>query len=215
MFSAGPRKLLRSGYNAIDSGLCDAAKFHLATVGMADASAIGRLWVDYDVDLFIPQTGLGGYALSALTQTLHPTADVVMAIDSNWHTLPLTSITQNLYTTMATAGRIELPRGIYSISGVIHLTTSAENTATFNLQPAYNSEASGTTCAPTGYAQLQRMRLATSPGVGSMASFPFKFIVRIDADGDYIALIYNNYSTPGAGTFTIYKIGTIVEITPL
>jgi hypothetical protein len=55
MFPSGPRKLVRSANVAGDANLYDAANFYVCTVEEANADAIGKLWVDYDVELFVPQ----------------------------------------------------------------------------------------------------------------------------------------------------------------
>ena len=51
------RKLTRSGAVAgADYTNFDVGKFYLITSGMADTSTVGRLWVSYDVVLYIPQS---------------------------------------------------------------------------------------------------------------------------------------------------------------
>ncbi len=55
MFPQGPRKLLRSANIAGDANLYDVANFYLCTVEEAGTDAIGKLWVDYDVEFFVPQ----------------------------------------------------------------------------------------------------------------------------------------------------------------
>jgi hypothetical protein len=57
MFPNGRRKFVRSGsVGAEDLKLYDAANFFLCTLEQIGASAIGKLWVEYDVDFFTPQT---------------------------------------------------------------------------------------------------------------------------------------------------------------
>lgn len=55
MFPTGPRKFIRSAAIGGDINLYDALRFYLCTVAESDTSAIGKLFVDYDVELFIPQ----------------------------------------------------------------------------------------------------------------------------------------------------------------
>lgn len=60
MFPNGQRKFVRSsGVGLEDLKLYDAANFFLCTVEEANANAIGKLWVEYDVDFFTPQTHSG------------------------------------------------------------------------------------------------------------------------------------------------------------
>lgn len=55
MYPSGPRKLIRGGNVAGDTNLYDSAIFYMCTTDGADTSLIGKLWVDYDVELFVPQ----------------------------------------------------------------------------------------------------------------------------------------------------------------
>jgi len=57
MFPMGPRKYIRTGATVTASDLktYDAGTLFLCLVSCADTSTIGKLWVEYDVDLFIPQ----------------------------------------------------------------------------------------------------------------------------------------------------------------
>lgn len=55
MFPLGPRKQIRSGTIAGDYTTYDAGKLFVCTVG-SSTNSIGKLWVDYDVELFVPQT---------------------------------------------------------------------------------------------------------------------------------------------------------------
>jgi hypothetical protein len=55
MFAVGPRKYIRSGA-AMNLRTSDAGIFHVATVGCAtDVNVIGKVWVEYEVEFFIPQ----------------------------------------------------------------------------------------------------------------------------------------------------------------
>nr|URG17122.1 MAG: coat protein [Narnaviridae sp.] len=59
MFALGPRKQIRSSNIAGDTTVYDAGVMHacLAFVGAAPSNqSVGKLWVDYDVELFVPQT---------------------------------------------------------------------------------------------------------------------------------------------------------------
>jgi hypothetical protein len=59
MFPTGPRKFIRNAASFIpyqDDRLTYAGTVVVGTVGQADGSAIGKLWVDYDVELFVPQS---------------------------------------------------------------------------------------------------------------------------------------------------------------
>lgn len=58
MFPLGPRKQIRTGTQSGDLSVYDAGVFRVCTVGQAAAAEVGELWVDYTIDLFVPQTSL-------------------------------------------------------------------------------------------------------------------------------------------------------------
>lgn len=52
----GPRKFTRSISTSGDSRTFDFGRLYLATVGMAGATDVGKIFVEYDIELFVPQT---------------------------------------------------------------------------------------------------------------------------------------------------------------
>lgn len=61
MFPFGPRKQLRSANVAGDTSLYDAGRLFVCVNGESSTAEIGRLWVDYDVELFVPQNSPPSY----------------------------------------------------------------------------------------------------------------------------------------------------------
>jgi hypothetical protein len=55
MFPSGSRKYIRDGNAAGDIRLYDSGTLFVCTLDQADTSAIGKLWVTYDVEFFVPQ----------------------------------------------------------------------------------------------------------------------------------------------------------------
>lgn len=55
MFPFGPRKLVRSSVVPGDMNLYDVGNLYVSTVGEADATTIGKLWVEFDVEFFVQQ----------------------------------------------------------------------------------------------------------------------------------------------------------------
>ncbi len=51
----GPRKFVRSGSEAGDIKNYDALNLFIGTTEFAAPASIGKLWVDYEVELFVPQ----------------------------------------------------------------------------------------------------------------------------------------------------------------
>lgn len=90
MFAFGPRKLIRPGNVAGELNLYDAANFFLCTMEEADASLIGKLWVDYDVEFFVPQNSISessmalttSYGGKAANQTFTTNVAALLQLDS-------------------------------------------------------------------------------------------------------------------------------------
>ncbi len=61
MFAVGPRKYLRQSNVPGDMNLYDCGNFYVTTSGTADTSEIGRLYVEYDVELFVAQNSPADY----------------------------------------------------------------------------------------------------------------------------------------------------------
>lgn len=59
-FSVGNRKFIRDGVVVGNLTTYDTCKFYASTIGMiAGAAVVGKLWVDYDIEFFVPQTKTG------------------------------------------------------------------------------------------------------------------------------------------------------------
>jgi len=90
MFPFGPRKMTRSSVVAGDMNLYDSGALYVSTTGEVDASLIGKLWVDYEVELFVPQNSpedsLGAsraaWATKESTQTYTTNTEASMQFDA-------------------------------------------------------------------------------------------------------------------------------------
>jgi len=67
MLGQVPRKTVRNGTIAGDMAMYDSANFYVCTVGMVDTSNVGKLWVDYEVEFFVPQSAPTTYLPSQAT----------------------------------------------------------------------------------------------------------------------------------------------------
>jgi len=76
MISMGPRKFIRSGSVGVaDLKTYDVGQLFVGLAGCTDTSTIGKLWVEYDVELYVPQNpgtssvviGVGSTSLYYLT----------------------------------------------------------------------------------------------------------------------------------------------------
>lgn len=68
MFPLGPRKQIRIGNITGDYTTYDAGRFFVCTKGQTSAAEIGKLWVDYDIELFVPQSS-GAQSISSAVST--------------------------------------------------------------------------------------------------------------------------------------------------
>jgi len=71
LITPGPRKFIRSAAIAGDIKNYDALNFFLATVEEADGSSIGKLWVDYEVELHVPQNSPSDLAPKRVSMFVH------------------------------------------------------------------------------------------------------------------------------------------------
>jgi len=144
MLGCTTRKFIRQGVNGEDSQLCDSGRVYVCTVGMADASAVGRLWVDYSVSLILPQMPQV-LPHSALYQMLTVNNDTTMVRDGNWQYLDLISQTTQHYSQDLAAypHRLTFRRGIYRISGQVQVNLSGTGLGVLNIEFTCNSETEG------------------------------------------------------------------------
>jgi hypothetical protein len=124
MFPIGPRKQVRAQALPGDLQAYDAGKLTVGTVGMADASSVGKLWVEYDVELFVPESSPNTHVNTSASVYIKNSGQVVS-------TGAQTAIT---WTTAQDglglgnfngSGVLTLPLGFYRISGVLNITDNA------------------------------------------------------------------------------------------
>jgi hypothetical protein len=131
MFPMGPRKYIRTGLiSSTDLKTYDAGQVFVCAVSCDDTSALGKLWVDYEVELHIPQNpsnagsgNIGGFAAYQLIggdQALSTgTAEDVVFDGENYNTLGITNA----------SGTYTIPPGSYFVSAVV-TAGGYESTAT-------------------------------------------------------------------------------------
>lgn len=125
MFPIGPRKYLRTGNVTGDLKTYDAGTFFLATSDCGGTPGLGKLWVHYDVDLFVPQTSPAG-------SVARQTAGYYLANQQN---LTSTISTSVLYDTVWSSafgitgpdvsGVFTMPAGVFAINSVVTMADSA------------------------------------------------------------------------------------------
>lgn len=119
MFFSGPRKQIRTANISGDLNIYDAARLYVSTVGQADTSVIGNLYVDYDVELFVPQSsplnGTSPISSSLYTSIIPQTVTTGIATPANFDDV--------LYDPLGfgspTAGVFTPPSGNYLLQGFV------------------------------------------------------------------------------------------------
>jgi len=121
MFPVGPRKFVRSGAVAYaDYKAYDCGRLHVCVAEQDNTDNVGKLWVDYEVELFVPQNdtspptlaqgSVSGYQIGA-AQTVS-TGALTTANFSTVAFNPL-GITDN------GSGSFTLPKGLYEVHAEI------------------------------------------------------------------------------------------------
>jgi len=127
MHSLGPKKFVRTGpVFGSDIKTYDVANFYLGTTGQANTDPIGKLWIDYDIEFFVPQSAnLTGTPVPTMTSEFWKDADenLVTGVAT-----PLTfnSLDFNPLAIVVTSGnQFRLPRGAWRIQAHVWIDVTA------------------------------------------------------------------------------------------
>ncbi len=126
MHELGPRKFVRSHLVGGDIRTMDVGNFYVSTIEEADGSAIGKLWVDYDVELFVPQLEASSTPKPVTASYFYVDASTsfstgVAAPVSNW------TASANFLAVSETNGVFTPPAGVYEIEATVSYSdTSVE-----------------------------------------------------------------------------------------
>lgn len=132
MFPMGPRKFIRSSRHSGDLRTYDAGNFFLCTVGEIGTDAIGKLWVEYDVELFVPQTesdGVHGTETSFYCENKAQTyatgvAAVFAEVNEIYDGLKLGTVAAGVWTP---------PAGAYNVTAYFKIKDTAAEACTANI----------------------------------------------------------------------------------
>ncbi len=139
MHALGPRKFVRSNpVVGADIKTYDVANLFLCTVEETGASAIGKLWVEYDVEFFVPQSSVAsgaptsGSSTSFYSQHAAQTIATATPTAVAWDTL----ISDPIGIGASAAGVFTPPQGAYRVEAFVCVTDSAAEAfnATIELQ---------------------------------------------------------------------------------
>jgi len=175
MHAIGPTKFVRSGALAANQDVktYDAGNFFLATI---DGTAVpwGKLWVEYDVTLFTPQTppeGGGALAAQGLSAATPTSADFLPA--------PVTSALNSVALTTPSPGTETL---VFNEAGRFLVVYTATGTTVTE------------TAAPVGAAGLTFVAASNSSAGSGTAAYKFSAIVNVVVNSQ---LIFNNTIVAG------------------
>lgn len=128
MFPIGPRKLIRSALIGSDQNIYDVAALYVSTVDGADTNVIGKLWVDYDVEFYVPQNSpsdlTGPSKMSHFRNAATQTFSTTLQANHNWDTI----VADPLKIGAAVSGVFTPKAGVYLIQAQITFSDSAAET---------------------------------------------------------------------------------------
>ncbi len=137
MFGIGPRKYVRSGLVVgTDQKTYDGAQVFVCTVGQADTSSIGKLWAEYDVEFFVPQTITSGAISSPSTFAQFNLSAAQGLTTGVAATLAFDQVVINALGIVNSSGTFTLPQGNWHILMEVAATggTSALQSLQGNLE---------------------------------------------------------------------------------
>lgn len=146
MYPMGPKKQVRYFNIPGDLNVYDVGNLYVCTKGQLDATEIGKLWVDYEVEFYIPQsTPITPYPRDMTIVTMTPSALTPADGVSEIAWLPLDPVTNPLDLSLdsKTSTQITLPKGAYSIGISTHIGTTSDATATLDVDPHLNGVSIG------------------------------------------------------------------------
>lgn len=198
MFSLGNRKNVRNAQISGELNIYDAGRLYICTEGQADTSAIGNLWVDYVVELAIPQ--------SSPLMDLYPAATSIYDLNSAQTITKATPTAIHFETQYdainfgtASSGVFTPPAGVYWLSGFVGCGNSANELFTGTCYVTKNGAQSSIICTLD----------SAGTAVGPSLNFQINDIVSCNGT-DQIAVVVNiNGAT---GTLTAYDQGSSLTV---
>ncbi len=184
------KKKVRGGPVGGDLILYDACTINVGTVSCADTSALGQLWVYYDIEFYSRQVeptlrvSPSLAVFSNTGQTLTTTVNAIVDFD--------TIVVNGLGATYSSSGTITLEPGSYVLTGEVPLQDSANESYSLTLTVFVN----GAALSPS-QTTLGSMSAGTA---GTAITVPFTFYVS-QSDQFDLTIIANG--SGAAGTLTI------------
>lgn len=107
-----PKYLTRSSSVAGELGIYDVGTLYIVTGGQATSSAIGELWVEYDVEFYIPQTNRPGALVARNNAVYNYLNDITYTAPL---TVPYSNTVYNPFGFINTAGVISGVAGVFTV----------------------------------------------------------------------------------------------------
>lgn len=191
MFPLGPRKFIRSGnVPGADLKTYDAANLIFGVVDFASSAAIGKLWVEYEVEFFVPQTAGSGNSISSASTVATSTVGTTFVSTVYKELLFDTNISDGLSLGTPVAGVYTLPAGKYFVSA----SASFKDTSAESFYGVLTIYKNGTFVSPSVSNQFAAAALAS--GIENLTVFGY-----VESDGTDTLSIAAKL-TGAAGTLT-------------
>lgn len=111
----GPKKYVRSGSVSSDLKTYDGGKLYVCVNGQDDTTAIGKLWVEYEVSFYVPQTNSTGIPIPTRAALFDLASAIVLTSGVSVNT-NFDAVVTNTLGIVNNAGVYTLPRGSYLIT---------------------------------------------------------------------------------------------------
>jgi hypothetical protein len=127
----GPKKYIRSGPVIGDLKTYDGGKLLVIAQGQDDTKVCGDIWVEYTVELYVPQSGTNSSngSTSSTVSMFYSNAEVI----ASSAILQLASTRQNPLSIVRNSGVFTPLKGTYRIELGAQMNLSSANTVTLNL----------------------------------------------------------------------------------
>ena len=123
--STGPRKFVRDAIVPGDINNYDGCNVFVCTLGMADVSAVSKLWVHYTIELHVPQIAPTSVTSNCLWSAVRNRSDTRVSLLPAGVPTPLTGLlpVANSYgITIDGKGDIRAPKGPFLVSAIVEVT---------------------------------------------------------------------------------------------
>jgi len=200
MHPMGPRKFIRDGNTSGDIKTFDVGTFFLATVDCGGTPGLGKLWVEYDVELFVPASSPAASAGARASSlfVLHANQVLTSGLPAliAWDTKVVDALRFN--PTLPATGFVP-PKGVYLVDATLSVRAGNATDAVYTLQFTKNGSNIPDTVST---AQMQ------SAAVNGAAALVSEFIITCNGT-DLIGVSIT--ATSGAGTLTaLGTTGTVL-----